>query len=267
MSRNLVSATLRSGLFTSVVGKRLLFFQEITSTMDEAARLAESGTEEGTVVVAERQTAGRGRQGRSWVSREGNLYFSAVFRPTMETLPFLSMLAGVAASRAIRKTTGLDPRIKWPNDVILSGKKVGGILVESAVEGEKVLYAIVGIGINVNLDTDKVEDIAGHATYLNAAAGRSVPREEVFRQLLHDLDSLYLQVIQGKSPLPEWRTLVGTLGQRVIARRGKDYFRGMAEGLDELGNLQLRLDDGQLMTLTAGDVTLQSTPTPTITGN
>ena len=267
MPRNLVSATLRSGLFTRVVGKRLLFFQEITTTMDEAARQAESGAEEGTVVVAERQTAGRGRQGRSWVSREGNLYFSAVFRPTMETLPFLSMIAGVATSRAIRKTTGLDPRIKWPNDVILSGKKVGGILVESAVEGEKVLYAIVGIGINVNLDTEKLEDIAGHATDLNTAAGRSVPREEVFRQLLHDLDSLYLQVIQGESPLPEWRTLVETLGQRVQTRRGKDYYRGLAEGLDELGNLQLRLDDGQLVTLTAGDVTLQDTATPVTTGN
>jgi BirA family biotin operon repressor/biotin-[acetyl-CoA-carboxylase] ligase len=260
MSGNLVSATLRSGLFTRVVGKRLLFFQEITSTMDEAVRQAESGTVEGTVVVAERQTAGRGRHGRSWVSREGNLYFSAVFRPTMDTLPFLSMIAGVASSRAIRKITGLDPRIKWPNDVILDGKKVGGILVESAVEGEKVLYAIVGVGINVNLDTEKLEDIAGHATDLNTAAGRSVPREEVFRQLLHDLDSLYLQMIQGESPLPEWRTLVETLGQRVQARWGEDYYHGLAEGLDELGNLQLRLDDGQLITLTAGDVTLQGTP-------
>ena len=262
MSKNFVSATLRSGLYTRVIGKRLLYFQEIASTMDEAVRQVQAGTEEGTVVVAERQTAGRGRQGRSWVSGKCNLHMSVVFRPTIETLPFLSILAGIATIRTIRKTTGLDPRIKWPNDVMLDGKKAGGILVESVVEGNRVVHAILGLGINIDLDLNESDDIADLATDLNTATGRSVPREEVFRQLLHDLDSLYLQVIQGESPVPEWSTLVDTLGQRVIARWGEDSYIGLAEGIDELGNLQLRQDDGRLVTLTAGDVTLLGATSP-----
>ncbi len=256
MSGNLVSATLRGGLFTRIVGKRLLFFQEISSTMNEAARQAESGADEGTVVVTESQTAGRGRQGRSWVSHEGNLYFSILFRPTLEALPLISILAGVATVRAIRTTTGSDPQIKWPNDVMLGGKKIAGILVESVVQGDTVAYAVLGIGINVNLDAEGLADIGDFASSLNAAIGQPVAREEVLRQLLHDLDGLYLQALEGQSPLPEWRTILETLGQRVRAHGSNKAYTGLAEGVDELGNLQLRLDDGQSVTLTAGDVSL-----------
>jgi BirA family biotin operon repressor/biotin-[acetyl-CoA-carboxylase] ligase len=257
MPGNLVSATLRGGLFTRVVGNRLLFFQEIGSTMDEAAREAEAGAEEGTVVLAESQTAGRGRMGRDWVSRGGNLYLSVVFRPSLRALPLLGILAGVAVTRAIRKTTGLDPGIKWPNDVLVDGKKVAGILAESVVTGNVVSHAVVGIGINVGLDTEAIEDIAGFSTALNAAAGRPILREDVLRQLLHDLDALYLQVGRGGSPMAEWRASLGTLGQRVWAHWRGDSCVGLAEDVDELGNLQLRLDDGRLITLSAGDVTLQ----------
>ncbi len=264
MPGNVVSATLRSGLFTRVVGKRILFFQEVPSTMDEAARLAASGTCDGTVVVASSQTAGRGRQGRSWVSQTGNLYVSIVFRPSMPALPMLSILAGVAAARSIRKTTGLDPRIKWPNDVMLGRKKVGGILVESVVQGQTVDYAIVGIGLNISLETQSDQEIASFATSLNQAAGRTVAPEDVLRQLLQDLDSLYLQLGQAAnsplidSPLIEWKTLLDTLGQRVEVTWGKDRITGLAEDVDDLGNLMLRRDDGRLVTLTAGDVTLGS---------
>ena len=256
MAGNLVATTLKGGLFTRVVGRRLLFFQEISSTMDEARCQAAAGTEEGTIVIAENQTAGRGRHGRDWVSRQGNLYLSVVFRPSPHTLPLLTMLSAVATVRAIRKTTGLEPRIKWPNDVQLSGRKVAGILVESVVEGDVVRYAIAGIGINVNLDVDKVGDIAGFAAALNAAAGRQVAREEVLRQLLQELDALYLQAAQGGSPLAEWRALLETLGQRVRAYWGNETHIGHAEDVDSVGNLLLRLDDGRRITLTAGDVTL-----------
>ena len=256
MPANLVSAAVRGGLFTRLVGRRLLFFQELTSTMDEAARQAEEGTEEGTVVVAETQQAGRGRMGRSWVSQQGNLYLSVVFRPPLQALPLLNILAGVAAARAIRKVAGLEPRIKWPNDVLLSGKKVAGILVESVVTGERVCYAVLGIGINVGLDTSSVEGLTGQITSLRDA-GRPVPREDLLRQLLQDLDALYLQAIQGKSPLAEWRGLLDTLGRQVKVDWRGEVRVGMAEDLDEIGNLLLRLDDGRLVSLTTGDVSLQ----------
>ena len=253
---NLISAAIRQGLYTHVVGRRLLYFPELTSTMDEAARLAEEGAEEGTVVVAEVQSAGRGRQGRSWVSQPGNLLFSVLFRPNVEQLPFISIIGGLAAARAVRKTTGLDARIKWPNDLMIGGRKAAGILAESAIAGNSVWYAVLGIGLNVALDTESSEEIAALATSINAAVGREVSRETLLRQLLLDLDAAYLQLRQARSPVPEWRDLLETIGQRVDAVSGGETYKGLAEGVDDTGNLLLRKDDGELLTLTAGDVSL-----------
>lgn len=254
---NLVSATIRQGLFTHVVGKRLLYYPELTSTMDEAARQADLGAEDGTVVVAEVQTAGRGRHGRGWVSEPGNLLVSVLFRPSMNQLPFISIIGGVAAARAVRKTTGLDPRIKWPNDLRIQGRKVAGMLAESAVAGDSVIHAILGIGINVALDTSQSDNIAALATSINAAAGRQVSREDLLRQLLQDIDALYLQLGRGQSPIAEWSDLLEISGQRIDATWGADRYSGVAEGIDDVGNLLLRQDDGQLIILTAGDVTLR----------
>ena len=263
---NLVASTIRQGLYTHVVGRRILYYPELKSTMDEASRFADEGAEEGTVVIAERQSAGRGRQGRSWVSQPGNLLFSVLFRPDMTQLPFISIIGGVAAARAVRKTTGLTASIKWPNDLILDGRKAAGILAESAIVGDSVCYAVLGIGVNVVLDVSESEEIASFhpelvegATSVNAAAGREVDRESLLRQLLMDLDDLYISLRRGASPLPEWRNLLETTGRRVEATFGEDSYVGLAEGVDDIGNLLLRLDDGKVVSLTAGDVTLSST--------
>ena len=259
---NLVASTVRQGLYTHVVGRRILYYPELKSTMDEAARLAGEDSDEGTVVIAERQSAGRGRQGRSWVSEPGNLLFSVLFRPEMTQLPFISIIGGVAAARAVRKTTGLAPRIKWPNDLMLDGRKAAGILAESAIVGDSVCYAVLGIGINVALDASETEEIAPFATSVNAAAGREVDRESLLRQLLIELDDLYIRLGRGESPIAEWRDLLDTTGRRVTATPGNSpplqggELGGVAEGVDDTGNLLLRLDDGRLITLTAGDVTL-----------
>ena len=263
MPPNLVAATLRRGLFTRVIGKRVLFFQEISSTMDEAARQARDGADEGLVVVAEVQTAGRGRLGRNWVSSPGNLYFSVLFRPPLPVLPIISILAGVAIVRSIRTCTGLNPRIKWPNDVMLQGKKVAGILVETAVRGDRVDHAVLGIGINIDLDLDSLAGIRDFTTNLNVALGAPVSREDLLRQLLHDLDSLYHQALQGVPIIGEWRPLLDTLGYRVQTYGRGDSHTGVAEDIDDLGNLLLRLDDGSSVTLTAGDVSLTDHPGPT----
>ena len=258
MPPNLVAATVRQGLFTRIVCRRLLYYPELSSTMDEAARLGEGDAEEGAVVVAEVQTAGRGRQGRSWVSQPGNILVSVLFRPTLEALPFISIIGGIAAARAVRKVTGLNPKIKWPNDLLIGGRKAAGILAESAIAGDTVWYAVLGVGINVSLDMDtgQAGEISSFATSVNAAAGREVPREDLLRQFLMDLDALYLELGQGKSPIEEWQDLLETTGQRLMATWGDDTYTGVAEGTDELGNLLLRQDDGSLLTLTAGDVTL-----------
>ena len=256
MPTNLVAATLRGGLYTRLVGRRILFFQNLGSTMDEADRHGANRVADGTVVVAETQQASRGRFGRTWVSQPGNLYFSVVFYPTLQTLPLLSPLAGVAVVRAIAKTTGLQPRIKWPNDVLIDGKKVAGILVESVISGEEVHYAVLGIGVNVALDAEALGELSATATSLNAATAREVPREGLLRRLLQELDGLYLALRKGESPIEDWQGLLDTLGCRITASAGKESPTGMAESVDDLGNLLLRLDDGRLVTLTTGDVTL-----------
>ena len=256
MPPNLVAATVRQGLFTRIVGRRLLYYPELSSTMDEAAKLGEGDAEEGAVVVAEVQSAGRGRQGRNWVSQPGNLLVSVLFRPTLDALPFISIIGGIAAARAVRKITGLEPKIKWPNDLLIGGRKAAGILAESTIVGDTVWYAVLGVGMNVSLDTGQTEEISSFATSVNAAAGKEVPREDLLRQFLMDLDALYLALGQGKSPIVEWQDLLETTGRRLIATWGDDTFTGVAEGTDGLGNLLLRQDDGTLLTLTAGDVTL-----------
>jgi BirA family biotin operon repressor/biotin-[acetyl-CoA-carboxylase] ligase len=141
---------------------------------------------------------------------------------------------------------------------MLGGKKAAGILAESTVVGETVCYAVVGIGLNVALDTSETEEISAFATSVNAAAGREMERESLLRQLLLDLDDTYIQLGRGVSPIPEWSGLLENLGTRVEVTSGSETHIGLAEGVDDGGNLLLRLDSGQVLTMTAGDVTLGS---------
>ena len=273
MPRNMVSSMLREGLYTRVVGRRILFFQRLPSTMDEAGRQAREAADQGTVILAEEQTSGRGRFQREWVSPAGNLYLSIVLRPSPQALQYLSIISGVAVVRAIRKTTGLRPTIKWPNDVKIDGKKVCGILVESALQDNRVQYAIVGIGINVAFDPSSVSELAGIATSLNLETGTEVDREVLLRHLLQELDGLYLPLQQaqaGYRPADlgqsfggdsldrakrEWRAVLETLSRRVEVRWHEEVYTGYAEDVDEVGNLLLRLEDGTLVALPAGEVT------------
>ena len=255
---------IREGIIVRVIGRRLLHYQTLTSTMDEAIRLADEGAEEGTVVVAEEQTAGRGRFGRTWVSPKGNLLLSIILRPSLYSLRYLSIMAGVAAARGVAAATGLHSSLKWPNDVRVGGKKVGGVLVENSLQANLVQYAVVGIGINVELDSAALGPLSTTATGLNAELGRLVPRERLLRHLLEESDSLYHSLQQGSSPLDEWRGLLDTLGKQVrvqVSRPGPSgevrVYTGMAEDVDAAGNLLLRTAAGRRVALSAGEVTVQ----------
>lgn len=252
-----VSGVLKKGLYTKVIGRRILSFEQLSSTMDVALREALNGTEDGTVVLAGSQTAGRGRFHRPWVSESGNLLMSVVIYPSMAELPFVSMIAGLAVARAIQKETGLNTKIKWPNDVLLGGRKVCGLLVENALEGGVVRYAIVGIGINVTLDPEKFPEIASIATSLNKETGHEVDRSSLLRQTMHELDSIYLELKDGRSPVAEWSTYLETLGRQVEVKWGDEIVRGYAEEVDDLGHLLVRQNDGSLVKLSAGEVTFQ----------
>ncbi|MGH7485890.1 MAG: biotin--[acetyl-CoA-carboxylase] ligase, partial [bacterium] len=218
------------------------------------------GAPEGAIAIAEEQTAGRGRLGRSWTSPAGvNLYFTIILRPTLEQLRYLSLIAPLAIGQAIEEAAGLQPRIKWPNDVAINDKKVAGILIESEISGDSVLFALVGPGINVNLDVAAHEEIRDIATSLRAELGRDVSREEVLAATLNHFESLYDALRRGEVVAMAWKHRLDTLGKhvRVSGPGGALIDEGVAVDADSDGSLILRRDDGSHVRVEAGEVTLR----------
>ena len=246
----------RRRLAGRVIGSAVAYHPVLGSTMDEARRLAEDGCAEGVVVVAEEQTGGRGRFNRSWLSPPGSgLTFSVALRPAGCRLHYVNMAAALAVHGAASCLTGLAPTIKWPNDVRIGEKKIAGILVEAALEGSAG-YAIVGVGLNVNMDVSELPGIEQTATSLSAEAGRVFDRTEVMTAVLERLDEAYR--LPGALLLDRWRGALDTLGRRVRVQSGDRSLEGEAVGVDDRGSLVLQPSDGPAVTLTAGEVTLQA---------
>lgn len=245
-------------LATAFLGRRMVYHQSLPSTQDVARAEAEAGAPEGTVILAEEQTAGRGRLGRAWVSPPGsNLYLTLIMRPSVECLRSLGMVAPLAVVEAVEEVTGVSPRIKWPNDVLVGRRKLCGVLIDTGLVGSGVMYALVGIGLNVNLDVGSLPEIAQVATSLRCELGREVPREEVLAALLNRFEGLYRAWPEGPQVFEAWRSRLETLGQRVRVAFGNQREEGVAEDVDREGCLLLRRDDGSLIRLAAGEVTLR----------
>lgn len=249
---------------TRVVGREIGVFQETNSTNDLADRLARDGIEEGMVVFAEKQTRGRGRMGRTWASPGGmGLWFSVVLRPRLSprAATQLTIAAATAARRAIHRVTGLEPDIKWPNDLLLDGRKTAGILTEMGAELDKVKYLIIGIGVNVNQESkDFPPELRRVAISLRMALGRPISRPELAAALLRELDADYARVHAGRfeDVAEEWSRHCRTLGQRVAILQGDRRLEGRAEGLDHDGALLLRNARGRLERVIGGDIMLES---------
>lgn len=248
-----MAQALRRRLKGRVVGCKILSYTSLTSTMDRAREAAREGAPEGTVVIAGEQTAGRGRQGRSWFSPHGGLALSVVFRPLIHQLPGLVMTGALAALRAIRETTGLDPGIKWPNDILLNGRKVCGILVENELRAGEVAFCVSGIGLNVAVDIAANPEIAAIATSLEVETGRKIDMYVITGTLLEQLDILYSDLRAGRPVFDEWRDSLVTLGKRVRIEHGSTPEEGTAEGVTPDGALMVRRDDGTLAMVVAGD--------------
>jgi BirA family biotin operon repressor/biotin-[acetyl-CoA-carboxylase] ligase len=248
--------SVESQLRTTSIGRRVVYLTSTGSTMDVARREAEDGAGDGTVVIAEEQTSGRGRFGRAWESPAGkNLYFTVILRPRVERLRLLSMAAPLAVAKAVEGVTGHVPRIKWPNDVIMSGKKLAGVLIESEIVGDETRYALAGIGVNVNFDVSSVSGIASIATSLRDETRKHVSREALLAAILNRLEALY----EGDPAVvfAAWRTKLDTIGTDVTVTLRGERFEGVAEDVDLEGNLVLRRPDGSIMTFEAGEVTLR----------
>lgn len=226
--------------------------------MDIAREEADRGAPEGIVVVAEEQTAGRGRLGRRWLSIPGqNLSFSILLYPTRWVSARLSVAASVAVRRAIRRLCGLSSTLKWPNDVLIGQKKVCGILIEAALQNDEARHAIIGIGINVNYSPAGHRNVPSAVTSLATELGHPVPREDVLQAVLTELGVIYTELTGWESAWAEWQSSLDTIGKEVQVRWGERVEQGFAEAVDSEGNLLLRRADGTTVTMAAGDVTLR----------
>jgi len=255
--KGLSSSSITEGLQTSFVGQRVIYYPRLPSTMDAARLEARRGTAEGTVIIAGEQTEGRGRMQRTWLSPSGNIALSIVLYPEIASLPYLVMIASLAVAHGIETVTSLKTGVKWPNDILIDGKKVCGILIENEVKGNKVAYALIGIGINVALKASDVAEISATATSLKDELDRSVLRANIIRRLLTEFERLYLLLPEGESIYEAWRDSLETLGKRVVVKSGGSVLEGIAESADESGALMLRRVDGSLTRVVAGDVTLR----------
>lgn len=250
------------GLDTGIMGRRFLYQEEVTSTQDIAEEAARKGAEEGVVVISERQTKGRGRKGRLWASppREG-VYFSVILRPNLRPnrIVQIPLLAGVAVCKAIRRVTPLEPRIKWPNDITIGGKKVAGILAEMSCDMDRVDHIVLGIGVNVNTRCSLLpEPTRGIATSLAERCGEYVSRVRLVQSILAEFDALYTAFLaSGFDALrEEWKALDSTVGSWVKVSDAEGEIKGKALDIDGEGFLLVRKEYGNVERVISGDVSL-----------
>ena len=255
---SLSPAVIRDGLSTGFVGQAVAYWPQTDSTNDEARRLADEGAPEGLLALTEYQEAGRGRLDRAWVAPHGtSLLMSILFRPQLapHQVQRLTMSCGLATADAIESQTGLRAGLKWPNDLVIEGAKVGGILTELGLQGTEVEYAVVGIGLNVNLDPSSLPaGLHMPATSLSHALGAQVARLPLLQALLQGIEERYLALRAGKSPHQDWAARLVTLGKPVTVTSTGSVLKGTAEGVDADGALLVRLTDGRLERVLAGDV-------------
>jgi BirA family transcriptional regulator, biotin operon repressor / biotin---[acetyl-CoA-carboxylase] ligase len=249
-------------LRTRLLGQTCYDFDVLASTNASMHALGWRGDPEGTIVLADEQTAGRGQADRVWISPPRcNLYVSVLLRPQVAPTraPLISLLAAVALVDTLRQE-GAVCGIKWPNDVLIRQRKVAGILTEMETHHDAVQFVVVGIGVNVNMTQEELEGhlgpIAQTATSLRVSLGREISREGLLAALMGSLEQWYNQFIShGETILQEaWEARSAMRGRRLSAQTTGATWEGSAEGIDQAGRLQLRQDDGTLVTLTSAEV-------------
>ncbi len=258
----LLPEEIKSGLMTHILGQLVIFHQDVSSTQDAAKMLASQGAVEGTIIVAEVQTEGRGRIGRRWISLPEGIYFSIILRPDIQPTEALKLplIAGVAVAQAIKEVTNVDPKLKWPNDIFIADRKVGGILTEMSAEMDRLDWVIVGIGLNVNAPKDSFSDeIQEIATSLQIENGNPVSRVKLLQTLLSNLESLYDEFKKNgfESTRARWKDLSNTIGAEVAVYSGAELIEGQAVDIDSDGALVVQTKDGNLQRIIAGDVSLK----------
>lgn len=248
-------------LIEGEIGRYIIYMEEVDSTNSIASGLCERGALQGTVVLADSQTSGRGRLGRMWLSPPGvNIYMSVILKPLMEAKDavLLTLMSAVAGARALSWETGLKVEIKWPNDLMVHDKKLGGILTEARYMHGKMTSAIIGLGLNVNCGLETLPaEIRERATSVKSETGVVQSRVMLIAAILNSMDYWYNILVRAGRDLmlDEWRRLTSTLGRPVSVVVGEETLKGLAEDIDEEGMLILRLPSGSVEKIRAGDIT------------
>jgi BirA family transcriptional regulator, biotin operon repressor / biotin---[acetyl-CoA-carboxylase] ligase len=251
---------LRQRLKGNMFGKRIYHFFKTDSTNRVAMDLGHADAPEGTVVLAEEQTAGRGRAGHSWHSeRAAGIYVTLLLRPQIAPMqaPLLTMMAGLSAHKAIQEQSGLTVDLKWPNDLLIGGKKVGGILTEMHAEPAQVRFVIVGVGLNVNHE-EFPDELSNIATSLRVESGREQSRLELLVRLLREFEGDYNRFLANSAASVIERFTSHSsfaTGKRVRVTSATESFTGLTQGLGPDGLLRVKRDGGQMVTVIAGDIT------------
>jgi BirA family biotin operon repressor/biotin-[acetyl-CoA-carboxylase] ligase len=257
----ILAVEVKKKLKTKILGKEVLSYRSLGSTNQLGFRLAEAGIREGTLIVADEQTQGRGRMGRSWHSPPGlGLWTSVILRPNIPPFkaPGLSICAGLALAQTIKKLTGLDARIKWPNDCLINGLKVGGILLELSAELDRTNFVIAGVGVNVNhLPKDFPKKLSGRATSVRIEWGEEISRVKLLTSFLQRFESVYLDFKKrGLSPQRQLiKKFSSLLGKKVAVRFGRERIEGLAQDIDDSGSLVIMTPKGERV-VRAGEVTV-----------
>ena len=257
------AANIQTHLTTETIGRSIQHFLTLPSTQLVAHDEAQNGVMSGTVVIAEEQTAGRGRMARQWSSVAGKgIWMSVIIRPTLtpQQAPQMTLVAAVAVTRAIQEITGLEPDIKWPNDILINGKKVTGILTELQTDPDRVKSVILGIGMNVNQDeVDFPEDIIEIATSLKICTGVTIDRAKLVAKVFSFLE-LYTKMYEkhGFAPIKIlWEGFANTTGKRIRAVMLNETIVGKALGISDEGVLEVLLDDGSVRGIYSADINIQ----------
>jgi BirA family biotin operon repressor/biotin-[acetyl-CoA-carboxylase] ligase len=253
-----------SVMHTRVFGNDIVFLKETDSTNNELKRLAAGGAPEGTVVIAERQLAGRGRRGRTWQLGEGKgVTMSILLRPDIPpaNIQAITLAASSAVVRAIEPYTNIKPEIKWPNDILLSGRKVCGILTEMTAEPDRILSIIVGIGLNVfQQEEDFPDELKATATSIVLNSSGTVSRTVLTTAILEEFEDLYLDFIQRQSTakfLDIWRSFSGTIGCDIIIYQGEKSWQARALDVLEDGCLLVESADGTRQAVASGEISIR----------
>jgi BirA family transcriptional regulator, biotin operon repressor / biotin---[acetyl-CoA-carboxylase] ligase len=260
---NIRAHNIHIGLNTEFIGKKIIYHESISSTQTIAHQLAYEGTEEGTVVVADEQGKGKGRLGRVWHSPKGTgVWMSVILRPNIppQQAPQLTLLAAVAVVKGIKEAVGLDCEIKWPNDILIHGKKVVGILTELQAEADRIQSVIIGIGINVNVK-EFPEELKAKATSLFVEKnGKEINRAELIQRILEQTETLYNQYLKDGFTVIKliWESYAVSLGKKIKATTINGSIEGFAKGITEAGVLLVEDDNGKIHQIYSADIEISS---------